>query len=161
MLAAFLLAEQRDQSQAEDAKDYQGATSFKQANTSIGMGQVVVSTAQKNDLFADLHQGKEGHDSTARLLASDEYNIFAAAKYMRQVADKGATLAISTLPQTAAAFPGIDMAAYARGSDTWPDDNIRALASEYTSRAWDDSLSEGWAFFVWEAYQDVIAAGIF
>ncbi|MDP5185489.1 DUF4157 domain-containing protein [Blastococcus sp. BMG 814] len=54
LVAAFILAEQRDQSQAEDAKDYQGATSLLQGNTSIGLGQVVVSTARNRDLFADL-----------------------------------------------------------------------------------------------------------
>ncbi|GIF20821.1 hypothetical protein BJ973_001273 [Actinoplanes tereljensis] len=174
MLAAFLLAEQRDQSQAEDAKDFQGATSVMRGNTSIGLGQVVVSTAQREDLFDDLLSaetrklyelnkvaGAGGHVTTARLLASDEFNIFAAAKYIRLVADKGKTLAPGTLPRTVAAFPGINFGAYAGLSDTWPDDNIRALASEYTSTAWDDSVSTGWANFVWEAYQDVLAAAVF
>ncbi|MEO0970171.1 MAG: hypothetical protein AAFX80_18035, partial [Cyanobacteria bacterium J06639_18] len=68
---------------------------------------------------------------------------------------------IRTLPRTHAIFPNIDMKAYANHSSTWPDDNIRALASEYTSRAWDDGISQGWANFVFEAYKDVIASNIF
>jgi hypothetical protein len=173
LVAAFILAEQRDQSQAEDAKDFQGATSLMQGNTSIGLGQVVISTARRRDLFADLLSTSTrtqhglsatsgpGHHATARLLASDEFNIFAAARYIRQVADQGAAISLASLPNTAAAFPGINMAAYAGNSTTWPDPNIRALASEYTSRAWDDTLSEGWADFVWEAYRDVGASGVF
>ena len=164
-LAAFLLAEQRDQSKNEDAKDYLGATSrIAKGNTSIGLGQVVVSTAQNNDLFQDLlssgTRGGLSHNDVARLLASDEYNILAAARYIRKVADDGAKIGIATLPNTKAAFPGIDMPAFAADSSTWPDDNLRALASEYTSRAWDDSVSEGWAFFVFEAYRDVVASGV-
>ena len=54
LLTAVILAEQRDQSANEDAKDVDAATSILQGNTSIGLGQVVVSTAQNNDLFADL-----------------------------------------------------------------------------------------------------------
>ena len=110
LVAAFILAEQRDQSQAEDAKDYQGATSLMQGNTSIGLGQVVVSTARSRDLFADLvsdptrtqvraeHDLGPGHEATARLLASDEYNIFAVARYIRQIADQGATKSLAALP---------------------------------------------------------------
>jgi hypothetical protein len=164
-LAAFLLAEQRDQSKNEDAKDYLGAISrLAQANTSIGLGQVVVSTAQKNDLFQDLLSTGTtkglSHNAVARLLASDEFNIFASARYIRKVADDGAKISIASLPNTQAAFPGIDMLTYAADSSTWPDDNLRALASEYTSTAWDDTVSEGWAFFVYEAYKDVLASGV-
>jgi hypothetical protein len=54
LIGAVILAEQRDQSQNEDAKDYVGATSLMAANTSIGLGQIVVSTARSNDLFADI-----------------------------------------------------------------------------------------------------------
>lgn len=165
LVAAFLLAEQRDQSRNEDAKDYIGATSILSGNTSIGLGQVVISTASRGDLFADLlfsgTRSGLGHDDIARLLASDEFNIFAAARYIRQVADDGAAISISSLPNTQSTFPNIDMAAYANNSSTWPDDNIRALGSEYTSRAWDDRLSPGWANFVFEAYRDVIASGVF
>ena len=44
LIAAFLLAKQRDQSQYEDAKDIVGATSPVKQNTSIELGQVVIST---------------------------------------------------------------------------------------------------------------------
>lgn len=165
LVGGFLLAEQRDQSKNEDAKDYIGATSIMSGNTSIGLGQVVVSTATRNDLFSDLLSSGTrsglGHDDTAKLLASDEFNIFAVAKYMRQVADDGATRNISTLPSTQSTYPGINMAAYANNSASWPDDNIKALASEYTSRAWDDNIYSYWANFVFEAYKDVQAASVF
>lgn len=166
MLAAFLLAEQRDQSGNEDAADYLGARSRLAGRaTSIGLGQVLTSTARREDLFADLLSSRTrsglGRREIARLLASDEFNIFAAARYIRRVADNGSTISIATLPNTQSAFPGIDMAAYADNSATWPDDNIRALASEYTSRAWDDRLSIGWADFVFEAYRDVNSSGVF
>ena len=110
MVAAIILAEQRDQSQAEDAGDYQGATSLKQGNTSIGLGQVVVSTTRREDLFADLigdptrrdlglsSMSGPGHGTTARLLASDEYNIFTITRYIRKVADLGATKSLATMP---------------------------------------------------------------
>ncbi|MBE0958865.1 hypothetical protein IH773_25995, partial [Escherichia coli] len=54
LIGAIILAEQRDQTRDEDAKDYQAAVSIKSANTSIGLGQVVVSTAIKYELFTDL-----------------------------------------------------------------------------------------------------------
>ncbi len=173
LVAGFVLAEQRDQSQAEDAKDYQGATSLLKGNTSIGLGQVVVSTARRRDLFADLvssptrtRQGLNttsgpGHFATAELLASDEYNIFAAARYIRQVADQGSRASLAALPATSAEYPTIDLAAYAGPSTAWPDDNIRALGSEYTSRAWDDNLVPAWGEFVFQAYRDVVATGLF
>jgi hypothetical protein len=172
LVAAFILAEQRDQSQAEDAKDYQGATSILQGNTSIGLGQVVVSTARSRDLFEDLvsdptraaagldRNSGPGHQATAGLLASDEYNIFAAARYIRRVADQGSTLSLAALPNTAATYPGINLAAYAGNSSAWPADNIRALGSEYTSRAWDDRLVRAWGEFVYQAYPDVRATGL-
>jgi Domain of unknown function (DUF4157) len=169
LVAAFTLAEQRDQTQAEDAKDYQGATSILAPDLSIGLGQVVISTAQKGDLFADLVTSPTrttrglnrfslyGHDIVAKLLASDEFNIFASARYIRQVANKGSKMSPAALPNTAAAYPGIDFAAYAENSHKWPADNIRALGSEYTSRDWDDELVEGWGEFVYQAYLDVVS----
>jgi len=53
------------------------------------------------------------------------------------------------------------MAAYGQNSASWPDDNIKALASEYTSEQWDDKLVPGWGNFVFEAYDDVISSGVF
>lgn len=165
LLAAFILAEQRDQSRNEDAKDLTAATSLMQANTSIGLGQVVVSTARGEDLFSDLlstsFRSSLNHTCIAMLLASDEFNIFAVARYIRRVANRAAGRSIASLPRTKRAFPGINLAAYAANSRAWPDDNIRALGSEYTSAPWDDRVSVGWGNFVLEAYRDILASGIF
>jgi hypothetical protein len=165
LVAAFILAEQRDQSRNEDAKDYVGATTGG-GDTSIGLGQVVISTASRHDLFSDLLSSSTRssleHDDIALLLASDEFNIFAVAHYIRIVADDGAGRDIATLPNTQREFPGIDLAAYAGNSSSWSDDNIRVLGMYYTSRAWTDNvISAGWGNFVFEAYQDVCSSGIF
>jgi hypothetical protein len=164
LIAAFVLAEQRDQSQMEDAKDYLGAASVLKGNTSIGLGQVVVSTARRHHLFSALlplalTQGLT-HTEIAKLLASDEFNIVAVAKYLRLTADAAVRLNAGQLPKTKAKFPGIDFGRFGLDSRFWPADNIRALGSEYTSRPWDDGLSPGWGDFVYEAYRDVVAAGV-
>jgi hypothetical protein len=165
LIAAFVLAEQRDQSRNEDTKDYVAATSVFKANTSIGLGQIVISTARNNDLFSDLLPKGAGkslsHEYMALLLTSDEFNIMGVAKYIRLVANEGSKLKLDSLPQTKASFPALEFKKYADHSSRWPDDNIRALASEYTSKAWDDRLSEGWAYFVYEAYRDIKTAGVF
>jgi hypothetical protein len=165
LIAGFILAEQRDQSQKEDAKDYTAATSLVSANTSIGLGQVVISTARKSDLFSDLLSESRRKDLThgqiAKLLASDEFNIFAVAKYLRLTANQGAAKTAASLPKTMAKFPGLVLAKYAMHSSGWPEDNISALGSEYTSRPWDDNLSPGWGDFVLEAYKDAKASASF
>jgi hypothetical protein len=162
-VASLILAEQRDQSANEDAKDYTAAVSIKAANTSIGLGQVVISTATKFDLFADVlpvaTRRALGHKDIALLLASDDFNIFCVARYARWVANEGARRNSGTLPNTKAEFPGIRMLDFGNHSSRWPRDNIRALGSEYTSTAWDDRLSPGWGDFVLEAYDDVRASG--
>lgn len=151
VVAAFLLTEQRDQSANEDRADYQAATSVLSKNTSIGLGQVVVSTAQNNDLFSDLlsEESRErvngSHHLTAQLLASDEFNIFAVAKYIRQVADQGAALvgpggSPPNLLWTFLEYPNIEFDKFGKHSMNWPMDNLKALASEYTSSPWDDQL---------------------
>ena len=173
LVAAIILAEQRDQSRVEDARDFIGALVFSK-NTSIGLGQVVPSTARKNDLLADLLTDRSSTYSatTARssvdqaqlawLLSSDETNIFAVARYIRIVANAGAGMAIAALPNTRAAFPGIDLAAYANHSSTWPEDNVGALGMYYTSRAWTDNVgSSGWGWFVQQAYRDIKSAALF
>ncbi len=166
LLTAVILAEQRDQSALEDAKDYDAAASPLSGNTSIGLGQVVVSTAENNDLFADLLSEETrrdlNHGQTAELLASDEFNIFATARYIRQVADQGATFTSDTLhPRFNLAYPDLDPGAYAGHSSTWPSDNVSALGSEYTSAPWDDGVFSGWGGFVNEAYQDVNDSGVY
>jgi hypothetical protein len=101
------------------------------------------------------------HNDVARILADDTANIFAAAKYLRQVADEGATKSITALPNTKAKFPAINLSDYSKNSSQWSDDNIRALGSEYTSKAWDDNLSDGWGDFVLEATRDVKRSNVF
>ena len=103
LVAAIILAEQRDQSRVEDARDFIGALVFSR-NTSIGLGQVVPSTARRNDLFADLltnrsttyrattARGNVNQAQMAWLLSSDETNIFAVARYIRIVANGGVAL---------------------------------------------------------------------
>lgn len=172
-VAAFLLAEQRDQSQLEDAKDYTAATSLLQGNTSIGLGQVVISTARNNDLFSDLigdgARRQLSHNDYARLLADDTLNIFATAKYIRTVADNAAAASPQIQSRFARYFPGVDFSRFRENSANWPHDNIQALGSEYTSAPWDNNPnrvppyvdSPGWGFFVGEAYRDVRASGVF
>ncbi len=165
LVAAFILAEQRDQSRNEDAVEYSAATNIlKQANTSIGLGQVVVSTAKREDLFSRLlgpFRMSLTHDQLSELLVSEEFNIFAVAKYIRLVADRATKQTMTTLPNTNAKFPGMSFSAFGRASSDWPLDNIRALGSEYTSKPWDDRLSPGWGDFVYEAYNDMTRSGVF
>jgi hypothetical protein len=169
IIAAIILTEQRDQSTREDAADYQGAVLGGQ-DTSIGLGQVVVSTAREKSLFADPvspsmqrwlgSNTKATNQSIADLLASDEFNIFAVARYLRMIADEGAKHPLATLPATAAWVPGLDMAAYANDASTWTEAHIRLIGSEYTSKPWDDKLVTGWGDIVLEAYRDVKAASV-
>jgi hypothetical protein len=175
LVAAIILAEQRDQSRVEDARDFIGGLVFGRS-TSIGLGQVVPSTARTNDLFADILTNRTTTNSanmgTARsnlnpsqfvwLLSSDETNIFAVARYIRILANAGAAMSIAALPNTRSAFPGINLTAYANNSSTWPEDNVGALGMYYTSRAWTDNVrSRGWGWFVQQAYRDVKAAALF
>ena len=164
LVAAFVLAEQRDQSQNEDAVEFSAASSFLQRNTSIGLGQVVVSTAVNADLFADLLspsvRGGLDHRQVAYLLTSDEFNIFAAARYIRRTADRAPTDP-ARLPNTLAMFPGTDLSRYRLHSRTWPDDNIKVLACEYTSAPWDDDLKGGgWGWFVHQCYRDLKTSAV-
>jgi hypothetical protein len=187
VVAGFLLAEQRDQSRIEDAADMYSAWYGRDA--SIGLGQVTMSTGNRG-VLADSVSGEvsraAGYSSgMSRLLADDATNIFAAARYIRQVADSGANISMSTLEartlaaqQAAAAkdglpvptqstyttaasmFPGFNPSAYSLHSSQWPASNIAALGSEYTSRAWDGRWS-AWGNFVLEAHNDVRASQVF
>jgi hypothetical protein len=140
LIAAAILTEARDQSRREDGGEYQAARLLGR-NTSIGLGQVVVSTARRGRLFSDLLSAslerRLSHPQIASLLASDEFNIFAVAKYVRSVADS----ADATPAASRAVFQmwqaGIDFSAFRRHSRHWPIENVRALGSEYTSRPWD------------------------
>jgi len=170
VVAAFILAEQRDQSQNEDGKDYTAATSLAQADTSIGLGQVVVSTAQRNNLFSDLisarTQAGMSHNQVATLLADDTANIFAVAGYIRQVADRAQSAPPEVRARFEGYYPGIDFDRFREHSSRWSIENIRALGSEYTSSAWDAADpnftdSAPWGNFVGEAYTDVVRSGVF
>lgn len=170
LVAGIILAEQRDQSLREDAVDFRGA-SLGGRSTSIGLGQVTVATAKRENLFADLvspgleqmltTNNKLGRSMIPALLASDEFNIFAVARYLRIVADLGATKAPAALPNTMAWTGALNLPAYANHSRTWTDAHVRLIGSEYTSAPFDDVLVPGWGEFVLQAYKDVKAAGIF
>lgn len=165
LVAAIILAEQRNQSQNEDAAEYIAATSVLRANTSIGLGQIRVRGVELFDLFADLLSARTrlrlNHKQIAKLLVSEEFNIFAVARYVRKIANDGSKIAEFDKPNTLASYPAIKMADYARNSSEWPDDNIRALASKYTSTPWEDIPIRGWGDFVLEAYRDVVSAACF
>lgn len=164
LVGAIILAEQRDQSANEDGAEYQGALQVGR-NTSIGLGQIVVSTARKHDLLSDLYPKEQldlmSDQEIARLLTSDEVNIFATAKYLHILAEQGAATDPAKLPETFKAYPGLDLKAYGAPNAPWPQQNIEAIGSEYTSRPWDDRLSTGWGSFVGEAYKDVSGSGSF
>ncbi|MET0646032.1 MAG: hypothetical protein ABW208_05375, partial [Pyrinomonadaceae bacterium] len=171
LVAGIILAEQRDQTRNEDAKDYTGATSLAAANTSIGLGQVVISTARRGDLFSDLlapgSRGNLSHDEIAGLLADDTANIFAVARYIRSVADAAAAAPPDVRARFEGYFPGIDFDKFRGHSSTWPIQNVQALGSEYTSAPWDKRPggsfvdSPPWGRFVGEAYRDVQASRVF
>ncbi|HEY6880228.1 MAG TPA: hypothetical protein VI299_19525 [Polyangiales bacterium] len=135
-------------------------------NSSIGLGQVVVSTAKNSNLFSDLLPGTVGgaltHDQVATLLSSDEFNIFAVAKFLRSVADRGALQDINapSTRRTVKTFPGIDMAAYSGHSATWPIANVAAIASEYTSAQWDGRFVLLWSELMTIAYRHIKRNGI-
>ena len=156
LISAVILAEQRDQSRNEDAVEYNAATSLLASNTSLGLGQVVISTARNHDLFRDLGTTASGlpHDLIASLLVSDEFNIYATAKYIRHVADRGAGASASGQARIVAAFPGLSLPAYRGNSSTWPFPNVQALGMEYTSAPWDNQTTGYyWGEFVGEGYQ--------
>lgn len=164
VVAGFILHEQRDQSLREDAADFGGAT-LGGGDQSIGLGQILMSTAMKNgaDLLADTVDPETratlDRSAVARLLASDEHNIFATARYLRSVAD--AAPGAGPLPVTSSVYPGFDPNGYSGSS--WSDPNIGAIASEYTSRPWDDRVLPAWGYprDVITAVHDVRRTGLF
>lgn len=85
LVAGLILAEQRDQSIQENITDYIGGVI---SNTSIGLGQVTVSTARK--LFPAL--SGRSNMSIVRMLESDDFNIEAVAKMVRYIMDEGTRL---------------------------------------------------------------------
>ncbi len=183
LVAAFILAEQRDQSANEDMFETTKATLGMPA--SIGLGQVKTDTVTRYGLFDDLvapgdRPAGDTDPSAIELLASDEYNIFAVAKYMRTVAnaapayweDRTALMSEGALDwnasnpdagatDTALMLGETSALAFQQHSSSWPPGNIVLLASEYTSTPWDGNLEAYWGKFVLEAYVDVKQSGVF
>lgn len=169
VLGGILLQEQRDQSRKEDAADIGGAR-LSGANTSIGLGQITMGTAMrnKNDLFADTIPDPKvraalSRDDVARLLTSDEHSIFAAARYMRGSADKGAALGAAPggLSEIRRTYPGFDPASLSGGR--WNADTIKAMAGDYSANSFSQNLpmNPGYPEYVGVAVQDIERAGIF
>jgi hypothetical protein len=168
VLGGIILGEQRDQSRREDVVDLLGAT-VGHKDTSIGLGQVLVSTAMRDgaDLLSDTvsNDARAGltRDGVARLLTSDEHNIMATARYVRALADMGADVGAEpgSLPEMRKQFPGLDTDAYR--TSTWGQnvDNVRALASEYTSKPWDDKFLPCYSARILMAVEDVRRIQIF
>lgn len=172
LVLAFLLAEARDQSAAEDGRDAILGLIFRR-NTSVGLAQIQPAVVPEYDVFVDFlsnyatpfaattARSKLDHAQRVRLSQSDELAIFGAARLIRALADAGARADISKLPQTKSWFVGLDLQAYREHSSQWPLDNIGALAMCYSSSAWTDEIrSRHWGFFVQQAYLDAIAAKI-
>lgn len=169
VLGGTLLQEQRDQSLKEDAADIGGAR-LGGGNTSIGLGQVTVGTAMKNknDLFADTIPDAKvrenlTRDEVAKLLTSDEHNIFAAARYMRSSADKGQTLGTPAdgLSTIKSRYPGFDPKSLS--GSKWNADTIKAMAGDYSANSFNQNLAmnPGYPEFVNLAVEDITRAGIF
>lgn len=165
LIAAFILAEQRDQSKLEDAAEYIAASSILEKDTSIGLGQVKISTVRKLDLFNGLlpftNREVLGTKDIADLLTSDDFNIFSTAKYIRYLADMAMRVPEIKILGSLTHFPETDQSKFQHHSSLWPDGNIKILASEYTSIPWDNKIYPNWANFVFEAYKDVKNSRIF
>lgn len=94
VIAAVILTEQRDQSEAEDIADYYGAAVLERTVTSIGLGQISLNAAEPHDLLGDIFPNYSYSiiPDVARLLADEAININATAKYLRLIADAGAEI---------------------------------------------------------------------
>ena len=92
VIAAIILTEQRDQSEAEDIMDFYLATVIRREATSVGLGQVTPLTAKIHDLLGDVFPGYSYSNmvEVARLLTDEALNINATGKYLRMIADAGA-----------------------------------------------------------------------
>ena len=96
LVAAIILTEQRDQSEAEDLVDFIAAYHQDRRSTSIGLGQVTPTTCMNNNLLDRIFSPsmfspfRFGPNFIGRLLADDALNIEATARYIRLIADAGA-----------------------------------------------------------------------
>ncbi len=175
LVAAIIMAEQIDQSMNEDASDFQGANWG--AGTSIGLGQIEVSSAAKYGLLEQVQNARDnasisGGNSAVigKYLASDEFNIFGVAKYLRIVANLGADAAESPyggysfmyVGYGAGSISGTDAAILREHSKDWGRDvYIVLIGSEYTSKPFDGKHYKGWGELVLRSYHDVKQSGIF
>ncbi|SEU32001.1 hypothetical protein [Stigmatella erecta] len=151
LLAALLLAEQRDQSAQEEARHYALAAEGEGASF-LGLGQVALPAVTHHALLSEvlapevLRHASPPH--LARLLADDALNIMASAKYLRVVA--------LAHPPPPPPEPGDE------AQDGPPPENpLHALAARYTGRAREPARAAAWGHFVHEAYCDVKAARVF
>ncbi len=166
VIGAVILTEQRHQSYDEDSLDFVGATHrVYSQTTSIGLGQVRDRTVKDSDLFSGLLTKKRRESLNRKqislLLACDEFNIFAAAKYIRHVANQGSKLPPGREKDLALErWPGLDLPAFAKHAKHWPKPNVSALGSEYTSSPWDDKFNKAWGDHVRDAVSDMKDANV-
>jgi hypothetical protein len=152
LLAALLLAEQRDQSAQEEAKHY--ALAAEGAASAVGLGQVAVPAVTHHALLSEVLAPEVLRHASplhlARLLADDALNIMAAAKYLRIVS------------QVRPTRPPPPRYAYEDEGEARPppENPLHALATRYTGRAREPSRAAAWGHFVDEAYRDVKAARV-
>ncbi len=156
ILAGFLLAEQQDQTANEDRADFQGGRGILGfgSNTSIGIAQIQMSNAMASsgNVFSDLvpdYLPRAKRANTAEMLASDEYAIFAAARFIRNLANSGAEIWDSPeLAETRARFP--DVSADRLRGNRWNAQTVVLLGSEYTSTPWDNNIHPIWGGVVYQ-----------
>ncbi|MFT5821032.1 MAG: hypothetical protein ACI8ZM_002281 [Crocinitomix sp.] len=175
LVAAIIMAEQIDQSKKEDATDFQGANWGK--SISVGLGQINVSSANKYDLLDNVQNSQDQTDINngntsviGKYLASDEFNIFGIAKYIRHVADMGAKISGEvfgsyTFMQTgfgAGSLSKADLAVLSEHSGNWGREvYIVLIGSEYTSKPFDMIHYKGWGELVLHSYHDIKLSGVF
>lgn len=159
LVAAIILAEQRDQSAAEDAKE---GAAIRFGDASVGLGQVRGTTAIKYGLInpsllsseltydADLNsQGDLSAQDAARALVYDDVNIWATAKYVSVLMEMGTQFDPQAKPglwesilhvESALMELGVegtfDPGGYADGGKNISIMNIVVLGSEYTRTPW-------------------------
>ncbi len=152
LLAALLLAEQRDQSAQEEAKHYARAAEGAPSSF-LGLGQVALPALTHHALLSEVLAPEVLRHASplhlARLLADDALNIMASAKYLRIVT------------QAHPPPPPPPEEADADRDGTPPENPLHALAARYTGRAREPSRAATWGHFVHEAYCDVKAARVF
>ncbi len=101
LVAAIILTEQRDQSEAEDLVDWISAYHQDRRSTSIGLGQMTLTTCRNNNLLDRIFNAsmfspfRFAPSFLGRLLADDAINIEATARYIRLVANAGAEVSQS------------------------------------------------------------------